>query len=494
MNPSANAPSLREPRAALKPPALVLLVLLALIAARPSLAQDLPTPPPPPSPISDFSALCDGVGDAFVVQGRPGEEDPEGTDITLYEVGRVGDGLVFDSLGTINTKVNAVGFYNNYLYGLLPGTSVLFQIGSDADIAETYILSDLPSGNYITGTVDSGTGDLYLNASNEPTIYVVSLAGASPELTRSFRVSGEATGLATADFAYVGGSLYGYDGGADALYQMDAVTGALTFLDVSPALPTGVSYGAVWADKVSRVLYLYANEPGEVYRIDLNANTSRVAGLAPNLGEEDQNDGAACADFASFDSQTSELPVELAAFDATLDGEEALLRWTTAGETNNAGFRVQHAAPGAGAFQNLGFVEGQGTTAQAHDYAFRTGRLSPGTHRFRLKQVDADGAVHFSPALEVAVALPERAHLSPAYPNPFNPETRFTLEVKETQAVRVEVFDALGRRVALLHEGVLEAGAARPFQFEAASLPSGVYLVRAQGEAFTQTRQVTLVK
>ena len=188
------------------------------------------------------------------------------------------------------------------------------------------------------------------------------------------------------------------------------------------------------------------------------------------------------------------LPVELAAFDATLDGEEALLRWTTAGETNNAGFRVQHAAPGAGAFQNLGFVEGQGTTAQAHDYAFRTGRLSPGTHRFRLKQVDADGAVHFSPALEVAVALPERAHLSPAYPNPFNPETRFTLEVKETQAVRVEVFDALGRRVALLHEGVLEAGAARPFQFEAASLPSGMYLVRAQGEAFTQTRRVTLLK
>ena len=188
------------------------------------------------------------------------------------------------------------------------------------------------------------------------------------------------------------------------------------------------------------------------------------------------------------------LPVELATFDAALDGKTALLRWATASELNNAGFSVEHAAPGLEAFQDLGFVEGYGTTTQARDYAFRTGVLAPGTHRFRLKQIDFDGAAHFSPEVEVAVGLPERVYLSAAYPNPFNPQTRFTLEVQEAQAVRVEVFDALGRRVALLHEGVIEAGEARTFQFEAASLPSGVYLVRAQGEALTQTRQMTLIK
>ena len=188
------------------------------------------------------------------------------------------------------------------------------------------------------------------------------------------------------------------------------------------------------------------------------------------------------------------LPVELVAFNATIDDGAALLRWRTATEQNNAGFEVQHAAPGADAFRDLGFVEGHGTTTEVQDYAFRIESLAPGTHRFRLKQVDFDGAVHFGPVLEVAVELPEQAHLSAAYPNPFNPQTQFTLEVKEAQQVRLAVFDALGRRVALLHDGMLEAGTAHPFRFEAAALPSGMYLIRAQGEVFSQTRRVTLLK
>ena len=193
-------------------------------------------------------------------------------------------------------------------------------------------------------------------------------------------------------------------------------------------------------------------------------------------------------------SRSGALPVELAAFEATLDGEAALLRWTTTSEVGNAGFEVEHAAPNAEAFRSLGFVEGHGTVGVAHDYAFRTGVLAPGTHRFRLKQIDFDGAAHFSPEVEVAVGLPEQVYLSAAYPNPFNPQTRFTLEVQEAQAVRVEVFDALGRRVALLHEGALEAGREHRFTFEANGLASGVYLVRATGEAFTQARRVTLLK
>ncbi|PSQ68884.1 MAG: hypothetical protein BRD26_07370, partial [Bacteroidetes bacterium QH_1_64_81] len=49
-------------------------------------------------------------------------------------------------------------------------------------------------------------------------------------------------------------------------------------------------------------------------------------------------------------SNTEPLPVELAAFEAnTTDEEAAVLRWTTASETNNAGFAVQHRADSTGA-------------------------------------------------------------------------------------------------------------------------------------------------
>jgi hypothetical protein len=84
--------------------------------------------------------------------------------------------------------------------------------------------------------------------------------------------------------------------------------------------------------------------------------------------------------------------------------------------------------------------------------------------------------------------------LSAARPNPASGRTELTLEVAEVQHVRVEVLDALGRRVAVLHDGVLAAGAAHAFTFEGSSLPAGVYAVRAVGDRFSDVRTVTLAR
>ncbi|MDX1419634.1 MAG: T9SS type A sorting domain-containing protein [Rubricoccaceae bacterium] len=83
--------------------------------------------------------------------------------------------------------------------------------------------------------------------------------------------------------------------------------------------------------------------------------------------------------------------------------------------------------------------------------------------------------------------------LSEARPNPSTTEARFTLEVPSAQGVRAEVFDALGRRVAVLHDGPMEAGA-RALVFDGTSLPAGVYVVRVTGEQFTAVRRVTLAR
>ena len=57
----------------------------------------------------------------------------------------------------------------------------------------------------------------------------------------------------------------------------------------------------------------------------------------------------------------------------------------------------------------------------------------------------------------------------------------------------VSAYDLLGREVAVLHRGPLAAGTHR-LVFEAAGLPSGVYLVRADGATASWTQAVTLVK
>ncbi len=173
-------------------------------------------------------------------------------------------------------------------------------------------------------------------------------------------------------------------------------------------------------------------------------------------------------------------------------GDAVLLRWATASETNNAGFEVQRLA--GTAFERVGFVEGHGTTNEAQRYTYKVAGLAPGRHVFRLKQIDFDGTFAFSPEVEVTVEVPGLYRLSDVYPNPFNPQASFTLAVAEAQPVTVALYDLLGRQVALLYQGRMEADTEHRFTLDGTNLTSGLYLLQVRGRTFNTTRTVSLVK
>ena len=81
-----------------------------------------------------------------------------------------------------------------------------------------------------------------------------------------------------------------------------------------------------------------------------------------------------------------------------------------------------------------------------------------------------------------------------ASPNPTS--TNAAVEIvlgQSTNKARVEVFDALGRRVAVLHDAPLSAGEYR-LTLDAARLPAGLYLVRAQTERTSATARLVVVR
>ncbi|MEL6613456.1 MAG: T9SS type A sorting domain-containing protein [Bacteroidota bacterium] len=82
--------------------------------------------------------------------------------------------------------------------------------------------------------------------------------------------------------------------------------------------------------------------------------------------------------------------------------------------------------------------------------------------------------------------------LSAAYPNPFQTSARVDLTLDRAEAVRVAVYDVLGRQVAVLHEGTLSAQTLHSFSLDARGLSSGLYLYRVTGESFSATRRVIL--
>ena len=89
--------------------------------------------------------------------------------------------------------------------------------------------------------------------------------------------------------------------------------------------------------------------------------------------------------------------------------------------------------------------------------------------------------------------LPSDYALTQNYPNPFNPVTTIGFALPEPGPVRLGVFDALGREVARLASGVLEAGH-HEVQFDARSLPSGTYLYRLETGQGAITRTLILLK
>ncbi len=78
-------------------------------------------------------------------------------------------------------------------------------------------------------------------------------------------------------------------------------------------------------------------------------------------------------------------------------------------------------------------------------------------------------------------------------PNPVRGLARVTYSVPGPSAVRVSVFDALGREVAVLAEGPRGPGAYQA-ALDGAALPAGVYVVRAAVGSEVRTASVTVVR
>lgn len=196
-------------------------------------------------------------------------------------------------------------------------------------------------------------------------------------------------------------------------------------------------------------------------------------------------------DIGAFEFNGEPLPVELTAFDAVVSGSSVYLSWETASELNNAGFAVEIQASGRD-FEEILFVEGQGTTNDEQTYKATLSNLASGSYGVRLKQVDYDGTFEYSDTITVVVAA-GTYHLAQSYPNPFNPQTQIQYALPLATHVTLEVFDLLGRSIRTLVDEPQIAGT-YSVQFDAEGLPNGTYVYRLTAGSFTETKSMILLK
>ncbi|RJP78805.1 MAG: T9SS C-terminal target domain-containing protein [Candidatus Zixiibacteriota bacterium] len=91
------------------------------------------------------------------------------------------------------------------------------------------------------------------------------------------------------------------------------------------------------------------------------------------------------------------------------------------------------------------------------------------------------------------MGAPADFRLEGVFPNPFNPSTKVRFSLPQASQVRLEAFTMEGRRLAELAQGSYPAGQWE-VTWDAAGLPSGIYLLRLSAGSQAQTVKALLLK
>jgi len=200
---------------------------------------------------------------------------------------------------------------------------------------------------------------------------------------------------------------------------------------------------------------------------------------------------------------------------AAVNGNDVELSWSPASdeETPAAGLtynvRVGHVPGGIDVVSPMALSSGERLVAASGNIgsplAWVLHDLDPGTYFWSVQAIDnAFAGSPFAPegtfTVEGTVSTPstgsaERPWLGQLMPQPVRSFAAVTFEVRVpvASAIRLEVFDARGRRVALVHDGLLAAGR-HELSWPAAAAPApGTYFVRLEAPGRQESRTIRIV-
>ncbi|MGI4862279.1 MAG: beta strand repeat-containing protein [Janthinobacterium lividum] len=175
---------------------------------------------------------------------------------------------------------------------------------------------------------------------------------------------------------------------------------------------------------------------------------------------------------ASTDPVTTNnpLPVSLTKFTAARAAAGVQVAWATASEKNSDYFVVERSLDGS-TFSSVTKVAAHGTTTQSHTYASLDGMAPAALLYYRLRQVDLDGTVAYSPV--VSVAADGTASEFTLAPNPAHERVSFLTALPTAYTVR----NTLGQ---IVRSGTTEAGTNN---LAVEELPAGIYFFELHGGA-----------
>ncbi|KER09643.1 MAG: hypothetical protein HY22_10375 [[Candidatus Thermochlorobacteriaceae] bacterium GBChlB] len=210
--------------------------------------------------------------------------------------------------------------------------------------------------------------------------------------------------------------------------------------------------------------------------------------------------------FGSLNLADAPLPVELVSFIGTGSRKGIELSWRTGSERESFGFVVNRRRAGGNwevldSYERNPSLRARNSLSGAEYFFIDRSPMNAGdVLEYRLDEVGFDGTVERLKEIRVEAAFSTIVTdyaLDQNYPNPFNPATTIPYQLKDRAKVTLDIYNALGQKIATLVNAEQESGRYAP-TFNATALASGMYFYRLQAvgarESFTQTRKMMLVK
>ncbi len=199
------------------------------------------------------------------------------------------------------------------------------------------------------------------------------------------------------------------------------------------------------------------------------------------------------------------VPAELASFAGQITSDkDVLLQWSVVSQSNNLGWEVYRSTDRVRFEKVSELVLGAGTTDELMSYTFTDSEYpAVGTLYYYLKQIDLSGHTSRSSMIEVMLSpvqvLPTANTLHQNFPNPFNPETTISFDLKSATVVELSIYDMAGQHIRTLATGQALSAGSYSYLWDGldksgAKVGSGIYLYHLKSGEFTSVKKMALLK
>ena len=219
---------------------------------------------------------------------------------------------------------------------------------------------------------------------------------------------------------------------------------------------------------------------------------TNMTSFSVKFGAEISSGGASQRNYSiflqDFISSSITLPIRLASFTAVLNNHAVDLKWITSAEINSNYFEVERSLDGKN-YNSIGMLSSAGNSNTDIKYSYQNdiSSFDNGVIYYRLKIVDKDGSISYSPVRIIRLTQEKQGINLTIYPNPVANELRVTIpSAWQNKPVLVEVFNSNGQKV----KELMSANSSQTEVIKVSDISRGIYFIKASSGNETAQQRI----